>query len=267
MRNLEKLRSIQGFILDLDGTTYLGHRVFPGVVGFLEILRRQKKQFVFLTNNDSQSALEYVRKLKGMGIEVSGKNVYTAGQVTASYLTKQKKIPRVFVLGTPSFERELEKAGCRLTDKQVDYVVVGFDRTLTYEKLKKSCFLIRDGAKFIASHPDINCPTIEGDVPDCGAICKAIIASTGVKPVFLGKPGKAIILGVLKRMGVKSSEAGIIGDRLYTDMKAGKSCGIRTILVLTGETTKKKLAKSTVRPDFVFSSIRELYRELNRNGE
>ena len=258
-----KLNDLKGFILDLDGTTYLSHQIFPGVIEFLGMLKRQNKKFVFLTNNNSQNASAYVLKLTKMGINVEEKDICTSGQATASYLTRQKKSPRIFVLGTPSFEKELKKAGCKLTDSNVDYVVVGsVDRTLTYEKLKKGCLLIQGGVKFIASHPDLSCPTAEGDIPECGSICACITASTGVKPLIVGKPQKEIIAGAAVRMAVKLSEAAIIGDRLYTDIKAGKNAGIKTILVLTGETKKKDLKNSTICPDFVFDSINELYKKL-----
>ena len=190
MKNLKELKDLKGFILDLDGTTYLSHKIFPGVIEFLEMLKKQNKKFIFLTNNSSQNTSEYVLKLKKMGIEVKKENIYTSGQATAFYLIRQKKSPRIFVLGTPSFEKELKEAGCKLTDKNVDYVVAGFDKTLTYEKLKKGCLLIQGGAKFIASHPDLNCSTTEGDIPDCGSISASITASTGTKPFVIGKPNK-----------------------------------------------------------------------------
>jgi len=262
MKNLKKIKELKGFILDMAGTTYLSNKPFPGVIKFLEMLKKQNKKFVFLTNNNSMDTSQYISKLRKMGIKVKKENIYTSGQATALYLTNKKKSPRVFVLGTPSFEKELEKAGCILTDREVDYVVVGFDKTLTYEKLKKACLLIRKGAKFIASHPDINCPTIEGYIPDCGSICAAITTSTGKKPFIIGKPKKEIILGAVKQMGTKLSESCIIGDRLYTDIKAGKNAGITTILVLSGETKKKDIEKTKIKPDFVFKSIRKLYEKL-----
>ena len=258
-RDIEKLKKLRFYLLDMDGTTYLGNRVFPGTLKFLDLLRKQGKKFLFLTNNSSQDAEFYAQKLQKMGIDVSAQEVFTSGEATVRYITSLKRNPRVFPLGTPSFERELEKAGCILTDENPDFVVLGFDKTLTYEKVKKACLLLREGIKYIASHPDINCPTEEGLIPDAGAIIALIKASTGREPdIIIGKPRKEFIYEALKKMDAKREESAIVGDRLYTDIRSGLEAGITSILVLTGETKLEDLSSSPYQPTFVLDSLEEL---------
>jgi len=256
------LRTLKGFLLDMDGTVYLGDRVFPGAREFIALLARQGKKHLWLTNNSSRSAAEWAAKLRRLGFPAHAQDVFTSGNATIAYLLRQKPRPRVFALANPGFQDEMREAGCVLTADAPDFVVLGFDMTLTYEKVKAACLLIRRGVPFIASHPDKTCPTEDGFIPDCGAMAAMITEATGVKPIVLGKPFREMVDGALQRIGLPPHEVAMVGDRLYTDMRMARNAGVTAILVLTGETTRADLAGADIRPDFVFESIAELAEEI-----
>lgn len=238
------------YLLDMDGTFYLGESLLPGSLAFIDALRRKDKRYLFFTNNSSKNGRVYIEKLKRMGCGIGPEHIVTSGMVAARYLAREYPGAAVYLLGTPLLREELSEAGIRLAEDKPDVVVVGFDTTLTYDTLARTCDLVRAGLPYIATHPDINCPTEEGFIPDCGAICAAIGASTGRFPVVLGKPEAETVDCILERTGCAKEELIYIGDRLYTDIALGKH-GIATALVLSGETRIEDLAGSTVRPDIV----------------
>ena len=233
------LADIRAFLMDMDGTVYLGHRLLPGAKAFFRRLDRRRIPYLFFTNNSSADRTLYRDKLAGLGLEVAADRIITSGEATALYLTTSTPHRRVFVLGTPSLERELADAGLTLADRRVDAVVLGFDKTLTYAKLETACHLLRRGAAFVATHPDLVCPTERGPIPDCGSMIALLRKATGARPT-------------------------IVGDRLYTDMRMGRRARLTTVLVLSGETKEEDLREARDRPDYVFPSIRELARELTR---
>lgn len=262
--NTERLRSIDGFLLDMDGTIYLGDKLFPFTVPFLECLRSQGKRRLWLTNNCSKSPQDYLAKLRRMGIDATLDDIFTSGHATIAFLDSQKPGARVFVLGTESFEGQLREAGFTLTADRPDYVLASFDLTLTYEKLRTACDLIQQGVPFISTHPDRVCPTETLPIPDSGAICAAITAATGAQPRYFGKPYPEMVQGAMARLNVPPERTAMIGDRLYTDMKMAKNAGVTSILVLTGETQRGHLADSPVQPDYVFPSLAELTAILSK---
>jgi HAD superfamily hydrolase (TIGR01457 family) len=259
---MQDLKDIKCFLLDMDGTFYLGNELIEGALDFLDILKKQGKQFLFLTNNSSKNKAAYKDKLNKMGCEVEEENVFTSGEATTIYLNKIKKGASIFLLGTPFLEHEFEKAGFRLIkdrSERPDFVVLGFDTTLTYEKLWIACDLIRDGVEYIATHPDFNCPLEGGKcMPDTGSMIRMIEGSTERTPLVIGKPYKYIIEAITEKYGLKKEELAMVGDRLYTDIKVGVNSGIASILVLSGETTEEMHRNSDVKADFVFPSIKEL---------
>lgn len=256
--DVTRLEKISAFFLDMDGTTYLGDRALPGAGAFLGLLRQMGKRYLWLTNNSSRSAAEWAEKLRRMGFEAEAADVYTSTEATIAYLRRLHGGARLFVLGTESLERDLEGAGFRLAAGDPDFVVVGFDLTLTYDKLRRACHLLRSGVPFIATHPDRTCPTPEGFIPDCGAICALLTEATGVRPKILGKPYPEIVAGALERLGVGREAVAMVGDRLYTDIRMARDAGIAAILVLTGETKAEDLREAGVRPDYVFGSLGDL---------
>jgi HAD superfamily hydrolase (TIGR01457 family) len=260
LQNKEWLQNLKCFALDMDGTIYLGKKLLPGALEFLDYLQQSGRKYLFLTNNSSKNKLSYVKKLQDLGIPASPEQVMTSGEATALYLGEVKPGGRIFLLGTPDLEQEFQAHGFVLTAQKPDYVVLGFDQTLTYAKLVEACHLIREGVPFIATHPDFNCPTDErsGYLPDAGAMLELIYASTGKRAKIIGKPYQEIIDVMMKKLECQQGETAMVGDRLYTDIKMAKNAGICGILVLSGETKVTDLEISEVRPDFVFAGVKEL---------
>ena len=263
------LRNIELFVLDMDGTFYLGDRILPGSAAFLEAVRRTGRRYLFFTNNSSRDPQDYMEKLAAMGCPITRSQIMTSGDVTIRFLQTQYPGKRVWLAGTPSLERSFREAGISLVNDDPaetvpDIVVVGFDTTLTYRKLSDACTYIRNGALFLATHPDINCPTETGFIPDCGSFCAAITLSTGVKPRYLGKPYPETVDMVLDRTGCRREKTAFVGDRLYTDTAAGVNNGAHGILVLTGESSVDDIRPGENEPDAVFSSLGEMGEELLR---
>lgn len=256
--NLNELKDKKLFVLDMDGTFYLGDRLIEGSLGFLKKLEATGREFLFFTNNSSKISAVYKSKLAVMGCFVDESAIVTSGDVTIKYLQENYPGAGVYLVGTELLEESFKKGGIRLTEVQPDIVVIGFDITLTYEKISKACTFIRNGALFLATHLDLNCPTEDGFIPDCGAMCAMVEASTGVKPRYLGKPFKETVDMIKLITGKKDKELAFVGDRLYTDIATGVNNGITGILVLTGETEMKDVEKSKVQPDFIFDSLAAL---------
>jgi HAD superfamily hydrolase (TIGR01457 family) len=261
---LNRLRNIDTYLLDLDGTFYLGNTLYPWSLPFVNTMKNLGKRFVFVTNNSSQNAKHYLHKIRNMGVDITEDQVFTSGQATIYYLKKHNYPRKLYLVGTPALEEEFQEAGFILTDRDPQTVVLGFDLTLTYEKLKTACSLIREGVPFIATHPDFNCPTPEGPIPDCGAMIALITASTGVKPKIIGKPYPEMIEALRAKYELEDpGRIAMVGDRLYTDMAMAKAAGIVGILVLSGETQLKDLEHSQVQPDLVLENLGEIVEALS----
>lgn len=252
------LKEIDLFVLDMDGTFYLGNQILEGSLEFLKAVQKQNKQVLFFTNNSSKSPKDYIEKLKKMNCEITREQIMTSGDITIQYLKTNYPDKRVYLVGTEALEQSFLEGGISLTKEEPDIVVVGFDLTLTYEKLERACTYIRNGALFLATHLDINCPTETGFIPDCGAFCAAITLSTGVEPKFLGKPFAETADMIVQKTGMKRERIAFVGDRLYTDVATGVKNGAKGILVLTGETKPEDLETSEIVPDAVFASIGEM---------
>jgi len=252
------IREKKLFILDMDGTFYLGDRIIDGSLDFIQRVADKGKKFVFFTNNASKTSRQYVKKLAGMGCNVNVDNIITSADVTVEFLKKNHDGSRVYLLGTPELKEFFIINGINVVEHDPEIVVVSFDLTMTYEKVAKACKFIRGGALFLATHMDINCPTEDGFIPDCGSICAMITASTGVKPRFFGKPFAETVDMISSITGCITDEMAIIGDRLYTDIAMGVKNGVTSILVLTGETDRRTLEHSEIKPDLVFASIKDI---------
>ena len=252
----ERLSGIECFLLDMDGTFYLGNRLLDGSLAFLEKLAQTGRKALFLTNNSSKSADFYVKKLKNMGVPETFRQVLTSGQAAGQYALSAFAGQKGFLLGNASLLEELEGMGLCFEDVKPSYVLIGFDTTLDYAKMTRVCDLVRAGLPYIATHPDFNCPTETGYAPDIGAIIAFIEASTGRRPDrVIGKPNKDIVEGALQRTGLPKEKLAMVGDRLYTDIATGVNAGMTSILVLTGEATREDLAQSSVQPDMVFERL------------
>lgn len=266
MDKTKLLEQIQLFVLDMDGTFYLGDRILDGALDFISRVEAVGKQFLFFTNNSSKSPELYIEKLGKMGCRIDRSQIITSGDVTIGYLKRHYRDKLVYLMGTPALEQNFKQAGIRLAgacqDQAVDVVVVGFDTTLTYDKLSFACSAVRNGAVFLATHLDINCPTEDGFIPDCGAICEAISLSTGKRPKFLGKPFPETLEMVLEATGQKAQSTAFVGDRLYTDVACGVNNNAVGILVLTGEAGLSDVETSQVKPDGIYASLGEMAQYL-----
>ena len=255
----EQIKNIDLFVLDMDGTIYLGDNVIDGAREFCNRIIESGRKMIYFTNNASKAPEDYVNKLGRLGFPCERKNVVTSGDVTTAYLNKYHKGESVYLVGTKNLEKSFTDAGIPLSE-DAGIVVVSFDLTLTYEKLEHACTLIRNGAIFYSTHPDINCPTPDGFIPDSGAICGAVTLSTGKEPKYFGKPYAETAEMIEVISGVERSKTAMVGDRLYTDIALGKKNGLCAVLVMSGETTQEMLdkAKAEELPDLKFASVKEI---------
>lgn len=253
------LKNITCFALDMDGTIYLGDRWIDGAKEFLEAVEEAGKRYVFLTNNSSKNPKAYVEKLGRMGLEVDETKIVTSGQATIAYLKREFPGRKVYLLGNELLKDQFLQEGIILDEKMPEVVVVGFDTTLTYAKMCRVCDLVREGLPYISTHPDYNCPTETGFIPDAGAIHAFIHASAFRYPDHvIGKPNGDIMDFLAAREGVSKTETAMVGDRLYTDVAAGVNNGYTGILVLSGEAGMKDVEKAEAVPHLIFSSVREM---------
>ncbi len=264
---LERLQRVHCFVLDMDGTFYLDTEILPGSLEFYHAVLGSGRRILFLTNNSSHDRDHYVERLRNMGVPVTQEDIYTSGMATAQYLNRTRPGQRVYLMGNGFLRRELERYGIRIVEEDPDLVVAGFDTTLTYEKLVRTCDYVRAGLPYIATHPDYNCPTRTGFIPDLGAMMALIEASTGRKADFIvGKPYREIVNGMLELTGLRPEELCICGDRLYTDIATGVNAGILSVCVLTGETSETDVESSSVKPDLLVERLGSLVGLMGLEG-
>ena len=253
------LQDVKCFLLDMDGTFYRGELLIDGSLEFIDRVLQSGRDFMFLTNNSSHNAGFYVQKLRRMGLDIDRRRILTSGEATCEMLNALYPGKHVFVLGNEFMGVEFYEAGIPVDNENPDLVVVGFDTSLTYQKLQDACDFVRAGLPYIATHPDLNCPTESGFKPDIGAILAFIEASTGRRPdLIVGKPNEGIVKAALKRTGLKTGELAMVGDRLYTDIETGLRSGMLSILVMSGETDEAMLAASKTRPDLKFNRLADM---------
>lgn len=256
------LSDIEMFLLDMDGTFYLGDTLLPGAAQFWQECHRRGIKTCFLTNNSSKSGADYLRKLAGMGIDAQPQEMYTSGDATAQYLLENGFAKELLLIGTQSLHRLFATAGFETAAPKPGAVVLGFDTGIDYKKLTALCDAVRAGLPYIATHPDYNCPVPGGYIPDIGAVIAFVKASCGREPdVVIGKPNGFIAQGAAKRAGVPLQRVCMVGDRLYTDIALGR-CGVQTALVLSGETSAEDLAASELRPDFIYRDLAAMVPDL-----
>ena len=244
------------FLLDMDGTFYLGDRLIDGSLSFIDRVQETGRDFLFLTNNSSHNAAFYVERLHRMGLDVPRSKVLTSGEATCEVISEKYPAKRAYVLGNEYLIEEFHDAGIPVDDANPEIAVIGFDTTLTYEKMRKICDLVRAGLPYIATHPDFNCPTENGFMPDIGAIIAFIEASTGRRPdLIVGKPNTGIVEAAVRRTHISPTQMAMVGDRLYTDIETGIRSGMLSVLVMSGETTREMLASSATRPDYTFDRL------------
>ena len=266
---MASLRDKRLFLLDMDGTIYLDEKLFDGVIPFLEHIRSVGGRYLFLTNNSSRGVEGYIEKMRRLGIETGREDYLTSVDVTIHALQREQAGKKCYVFGTRSFYGQLQQAGIPVTDRpeeDVDILLCGFDRELTFQKLEDACILLNRGAEFWATNPDWVCPTWYGSVPDCGSVCRMLTTATGRTPRFLGKPQPDMVYLAMERTGFSPAQTVLLGDRLYTDIACGVNAGVDTVFVLSGEGTQADIEKYGVEPTWVRRDIAALLQELEEQA-
>lgn len=262
----EKLKNVELFLFDMDGTLYLGDEVYEGAIDLMNDLPRLGKKYIYLTNNSSRAGTDYITRLRRLGFPCEAENVFTSGMATGMYLNQHHPGAKVYLVGTAAFRRELLSYGIDLVEEDADVVVVGFDTELVYEKLNKACHFLRRGAVFIAANPDWVCPMPNDEVlPDCGSICALLTASSGREPNYIGKPNRNMVDVISVMTGIPNEKICAVGDRLYTDIAVAQNAGAVSVLVLSGETDQAMVDAAERKPDYVLANVHELHRVLKEN--
>jgi len=254
------LEHIRNFIVDMDGVLWHGDVPLPGMVEFFAVLRRRGLRFVLATNNAGKTGAEYVAKLARMGVAVTADEIITSPQATAAYLAQHVADARIYVVGSPSLTAELRARSLTVVQPNEEstancVVVGGIVGYLTYQNLAEACLLIRAGAKFFGTNPDLTFPSERGIVPGNGAILEALRVSTGVAPLVIGKPQPEMMVQAMQRMNGNPTDTAVIGDRLDTDILGGRNAGLTSLLVLTGVTTAAQAEIDPIKADYIFESI------------
>ena len=260
--NNNTLKEKKLYIFDMDGTIYLGGQVFDFAIRFINNLRAHGKKVLFFTNNASRTTEFYMSKLTRLGFSPASDEIMTSGDVTAEFLLRHRSGKSVYLVGTDELVDDYRSRGINILsgdEESADIVITSFDTSLTYKKLDDACRFVRNGAEYLSTHPDFNCPTENGFIPDSGAIAAFVTASTGKVPTYFGKPYKETLEMISEATGFAKEEMCIFGDRLYTDIALGKKHGVTSVLVYTGETQPADVeaASDAEKPDFVFPSLAE----------
>lgn len=256
MDNSQLFADVKCYIVDMDGTFYLGDGLLPGALRFARAAEEKGKRFFFFTNNSSHDEDECLTRLNKLGYPAEKGSVIISSHVTADFLNRKRQGKRVYLVGNRNLTKDFTEAGITLVNDDPDIVVVGFDTELTYEKIDKAANYIANGAEYIVTHPDVNCPLKDGFMPDVGSFMALIKASTGREPdLIMGKPYAFTVDYVTNLIGCKKDEIAFVGDRLETDIAVGSRNGLRSVLVYTGVTTPEMYAKSEIKATAAYENI------------
>ncbi len=259
-------KDIKLYLFDMDGTLYLGNRLFDFAVDLLTAIRSNGANYLFMTNNSSKSVKDYIKKLDNLGISATEEDFITSSQATAYYLQKHHAGKTLYVCGTESLKEELRRQGFAVTEEldKVECIVMGFDTELTFKKLEDVSKLLLGHPEmpYIATNPDYVCPTEFGSVPDCGSVCDMLYHVSGRRPTVIGKPEPLMPTLAMEKWGVDAAHTIVVGDRIYTDIKSGLAADTHTALVLSGETTREILESSEDKPEIVLESAAEILKAL-----
>jgi len=252
------LNGIKAVFLDLDGTIYLGDDLIDGAVEFLNRCEEKGVQRFFLSNNSSKSVTEYLEKLHGLGIPAEANDVLLSTHDLLSWLGKEG-VTETYLVGTEGMRSMLESKGVSTRSNEPQYVVLGYDTEINYEKLETASIHLHNGVPLVASHPDMVCPSPDGGLPDVGAYLALFKATTGVEPSHIcGKPNAGMILHKIEELGLQPSDCAMVGDRLYTDMEMAAQANVVGVLVLSGEATLDDLEAAPQNP-IVVNSVADLF--------
>lgn len=245
-------------LLDMDGVLVRGRQPVAGSVEYVAELVAAGRPFQVFTNNSAFTPEDHAEHLRSVGFPVEPEHVYTSALATARYVEIQKPGSTAYVIGEHGLADALRGADCRITDVAPDFVVLGDTMSYRYEQIVTGVHLIAQGARFLATNPDVNCPTERGLRPACGAMAALIEKATGRQPYFLGKPNPFMVRGALERLGARAADTIMVGDRMDTDIVAGLESGLKTALVLTGATARADVECFPFRPDHVVERLADL---------
>lgn len=251
------VKQYKGYLIDLDGTMYKGTELIQEARDFVIALKEKQIPYLFVTNNSTKTPEQVAMKLETFGIPATEQQVFTTSQATANYLHDRKPNGSAYVIGGDGIRHALTEKGLTIEDEGTDFVVVGLDQTITYEKLAKACLNVRNGAFFVSTNGDIAIPTERGLLPGNGSITSVVTVSTQTNPVFIGKPESIIMEQALQVLGTPKEETLMVGDNYDTDILAGMRAGLDTLLVHTGVTTKELLTGYKEKPTYVVDSLKE----------
>jgi 4-nitrophenyl phosphatase len=245
----------EGYLIDLDGTMYRGKEQIQEAVDFVKNLEKEGVPYLFITNNSANTREQVTERLQKFGVPASPEHVFTSSMATAAYIERESKKARVFMIGEIGLQQALENSGCDFVEEDADYVVMGIDRSLTYQKLETACLAVRKGAKLLSTNKDVAFPTDRGLVPGNGALTSVVAVSTGVEPTFIGKPEPIIMELAMQKLNLPKQKVLMIGDNYHTDILAGMNADLDTLLVYTGVTRTIDEIKPQERPTYTIDSL------------
>ncbi len=264
-KDITRLKDKKLFLFDMDGTIYLGEKLFDGVAELLSKIENAGGRYVFITNNASKSVTDYVKKLQRLGLKnVTEEHFFTSAQAMLLLLKEKHASDLIYLQGTSSLVRQYKESGVNVTTEYTENagaIVVAFDPEFTGEKVATTCeMLTKHDLPYYATNPDWVCPMEFGYIPDCGSMCESYYRATGKRPIFIGKPQPTMIYEVIKKFGVKREETVVIGDRLYRDIASGNNAGVDTVCVLSGEVRLEEVnvAQGVEKPTFLLNHVKEI---------
>ncbi|WP_239738257.1 TIGR01457 family HAD-type hydrolase [Mammaliicoccus sp. H-M32] len=253
------MKDYKGYFIDIDGTMYKGSEIIEGAIEFIEYLNANNKDYLFVTNNSSKTPAEVAEKLNNMGFNTSSEHVITSAMATAGYISEESPGASVYMVGGSGLKSSLSDAGLVIKeDQNVDYVVMGLDVNISYEKLSVACLAVRNGAKFISTNKDVSIPNERGFLPGNGSLTSVVSVSTGQTPIFIGKPETIIMEQAVEKIGLSKEECVMIGDLYDTDILAGINSGIDTLHVQTGVTSLEEISLKEILPTYSVKNLFEV---------
>jgi len=249
---------IKHYLSDMDGVLVHGATLLPGAIEFVQRLQVKDIPFLILTNNSQYTPRDLQVRLRYMGLDVPAEAIFTSALATAQFLHAQRPGGRAYVIGESGLTTALHDIGYVITDQEPEYVVLGETTSYSFDRITRAIRFVTAGARFIATNPDVMGPGEGGIVPATGAVAALISAATGVKPYFVGKPNPLMMRTALRTLNAHSEDSVMIGDRMDTDIVAGIESGLRTILVLTGVTSREQVERFPYRPTWIRESIADI---------
>lgn len=248
----------KAFLIDMDGVLVHGNQIIPGAESFINLLKKEQRKFLILTNNPLYTTRDLAHRFNVIGLDISSDQIFTSAMATARFIHKQKPNGKAFVIGEAGLTEAIHSIGYIMTDNDPDYVVLGETFSYSIDQITIAIRLILNGAKFLATNPDPSGPSESGVVPACGAMAALIEKASGVAPFFVGKPNALMMRSALNYLGIHSKNTIMLGDRMDTDIVSGINSGMETILVLSGVTKQTDLEKYPYAPTYVFDSVKEI---------